>query len=162
MEKALNDLFVTTVLQNWELALKRISAVFDRHSDAELLRPVAPGKNRVIYLLGHLIAVNDRMLPLLGLGERHYPQLDDLFLSNPDNSDAVMPPVQELRSGWTSINTLITDRLREWEPEEWLQKHTAVSDEDFAREPHRNRLNVVLSRTGHVSYHAGQLALLKL
>jgi hypothetical protein len=162
MEKALNDLFVTTVLLNWELALKRISAVFDRHSDAELLRPVAPGKNRVIYLLGHLIAVNDRMLPLLGLGERHYPQLDDLFLSNPDNSDAVMQPVQELRSGWTSINTLITDRLREWEPEEWLQKHTAVSDEDFAREPHRNRLNVVLSRTGHVSYHAGQLALLKL
>jgi hypothetical protein len=162
MEKALNDLFVTTVLQNWELALKRISAVFDRHSDAELLRPVAPGKNRVIYLLGHLIAVNDRMLPLLGLGERHYPQLDDLFLSNPDNADAAMPPVQELRSGWTSINTLITDGLREWKPEEWLQKHTAVSDEDFAREPHRNRLNVVLSRTGHVSYHAGQLALLKL
>jgi hypothetical protein len=162
MEKALNDLFVTTVLQNWELALKRISAVFDRHSDAELLRPVAPGKNRVIYLLGHLIAVNDRMLPLLGLGERHYAQLDDVFLSNPDNPDAAMPLVQELRSGWTSINTLITDRLREWEPEEWLQKHTAVSDEDFVREPHRNRLNVVLSRTGHVSYHAGQLALLKL
>jgi hypothetical protein len=162
MEKALNDLFVTTVLQNWELALKRISAVFDRHSDAELLRPVAPGKNRVIYLLGHLIAVNDRMLPLLGLGDRHYAQLDDVFLSNPDNPDAAMPPVQELRSAWTSINTLLTDRMREWEPEEWLQKHTAVSEEDFVREPHRNRLNVVLSRTGHVSYHAGQLALLKL
>jgi hypothetical protein len=162
MEKALNDLFVTTVLQNWELGLKRISAVFDRHSDAELLRPVAAGKNRVIYLLGHLIAVHDRMLPLLGLGERLHPKLDALFLDSPDNPEATLPPVQELRSQWTSINTLLTDRMREWKPEDWLQKHTAVSAEDFVREPHRNRLNVVLSRTGHVSYHAGQLALLKL
>jgi hypothetical protein len=162
MEEAQSELFVTTVILNWELALKRISAVFDRHSDEDLLKSVAPGKNRVIYLLGHLISIHDNMLPLLGIGERRHLELDALFLTSPDNADAVYPPVQQLRSEWTSINRFITERLREWKPEEWLQRHTAVSPEDFAKEPHRNRLNLVLSRTGHVSFHAGQLALLKL
>jgi hypothetical protein len=161
MEKDQQDLFVTTVLFNWELTLKRISAAFDRNSDEELLRPIAPGKNRAIYLLGHLVAVHDGMLPLLGFGDRHYPQLEAVFITNPDNAGTELPPVQELRDSWTAINTLLTERLRGLKPEEWLQKHTAVSEEDFAKEPHRNRLNIVLSRTGHVSYHLGQLALLK-
>src|ERR1700743_1199895 len=108
MEKTQNEWFTTTVLQNWELALKRISAVFDRHSDADLLRPVAPGKNRVIYLLGHLISIHDNMMPLLGIGERRHLGLDALFLTSPDNPDAVYPPVQQLRSDWTSINAFIT------------------------------------------------------
>jgi hypothetical protein len=161
MDKDQQDLFITTVLFNWELAIKRISTVFDRNTDEELLRPIAPGKNRAIYLLGHLVAIHDGMLPLLGLGDRHYPQLDAQFLSNPDNAATVLPPVQELRNSWTTINALVTERLRGLKREEWLQRHTAVSEEDFEKDPHRNRLNIVLSRTGHVSYHYGQLALLK-
>ena len=46
MEKAPNELFVITVLSNWELALKRLNALFARHTDADLLKPIAPGKNR--------------------------------------------------------------------------------------------------------------------
>jgi hypothetical protein len=45
--------------------------------------------------------------------------------------------------------------------DEWFQKHTAVSDEDFVKEPHRNRLTAVMGRSGHLAYHVGQLALLK-
>ncbi len=162
MEKAQNELFAATVLSNWELALKRITTIFDRYTDEDLERPIAPGRNRVIYLLGHLVAVHDNMLQLLDLGDRRYPQLDALFIHNPDNPETKLPPPSELRQHWTAVNTFLTDRLREWKPEEWLKKHTAVTAEDFAKEPHRNRLNIVLSRTGHVSYHAGQLALLKL
>jgi hypothetical protein len=162
MEKAPDELFAATVLSNWELALKRITAIFDRCTDADLTRPVAPGRNRVIYLLGHLVAVHDNMVPLLGLGDRRYPQLDEPFIHHPDDAETTLPTPSELRRHWAAVNTFLTERLREWKPEEWLQKHTAVSAEDFAKEPHRNRLNVVLSRTGHVSYHAGQLALLKL
>ena len=44
---------------------------------------------------------------------------------------------------------------------QWFEKHTAVSEEDFTKEPHRNKLSVVLSRTNHLAYHVGQLALLK-
>jgi hypothetical protein len=162
MEKAPDELFVATVLSNWELALKRINALFDRHTDADLQKPIAPGKNRVIYLLGHLVAIHDNMVPLLGLGDKRYPDLDAPFIHNPDNLETKLPSAAELRQQWKEINTFLTEGLRGWKPEEWLQKHTAVSAEDFAKEPHRNRLNIVLSRTGHVSYHAGQLALLKL
>jgi hypothetical protein len=36
-----------------------------------------------------------------------------------------------------------------------------VSEEDFAKDPTRNRLAVVLSRTVHVSFHTGQAVLAK-
>ena len=157
-----STLFTATVLANWETAIKRTTDFFDKCSDADLLKPIASGKNRVIYLLGHLTAVADRMLPLLGLGERQYPHLDDLFLTQPDDAGAKLPSAGELRGQWKDINRDLTEKLRSWKPEEWLMKHESVSAADFAKEPHRNRLNVVLSRTGHVSYHQGQLALLKL
>lgn len=156
-----STLFIATVLANWETAINRATVYFDKCSDADLLKPIAPGKNRVIYLLGHLTAVSDRMLPLLGLGERHYPHLDDLFVVKPDDPGAAMPSGAELRKQWRDINKELTEKLRTWKPEEWLMKHESVSAEDFAKEPHRNRLSVVLSRTGHVSYHHGQLALVK-
>jgi hypothetical protein len=42
---------------------------------------------------------------------------------------------------------------------EWLQKHTAVSEEEFAKDPLRNRFAILLSRTNHLAYHLGQTAL---
>jgi len=161
MEKNQQDLFIKTILHSWDVTIKRASKAFDAFSDEELSLEVAPGKNRVVYLLGHLTATHDRMFTLLGLGERLYPKLDELFLSNPDKAGLELPPAQELRGYWTKVNALLTERLQALKPEEWLQRHTAVSEEDFVKEPHRNRLSVVLSRTGHVSYHVGQLVLLK-
>lgn len=162
MDKHSQDLFIKTVLANWETTMSRMTAAFDRYSDADLLKPVAAGKNRVVYLLGHLVAVHDRLLPLLRLGERRYPHLDAQFLSNPDNPELPLPPVAELRSQWKELNGILMEKFQAWKPEEWLQRHESVSAADFEKEPHRNRLNVVLSRTGHVSYHHGQIALLKL
>ena len=155
------ELFVKTVLFSWEQALGQASAFFSNLTDEEFLRPIAPGKNRIIYLLGHLAAVHDRMMPLLGLGDRRYPHLDEVFITSPDNPATPMPSPNELRHAWTTINNELTQHLRDWTPEEWLQRHTAVSAEDFAKEPHRNRLSVVLSRTRHVGYHMGQLILYK-
>ena len=154
-------LFTATVLFNWETEVKRATDYFDKCSDGDLLKPIAPGKNRVIYLLGHLTAVSDRMLPLLGLGERHWPHLDALFVTSPDNAGAVLPSGGELRGQWKEVNKELTGKLRAWKPEEWLMKHESVSADDFAKEPHRNRLGVVLSRTAHLSYHRGQLVLVK-
>jgi hypothetical protein len=37
----------------------------------------------------------------------------------------------------------------------------SVSPEDFVEEPHRNELNVLINRTGHVANHIGQMNLLK-
>ena len=44
-------------------------------------------------------------------------------------------------------------------PEEWLERHDSVSAEDFAKEPQRNRLAMLLSRTTHAAMHEGQMRL---
>lgn len=122
---------------------------------------IAPGKNRVVYLLGHLVAVHDAMLSLLGLGERKYAHLDEAFLKSPDKAIETIPSVAELRDAWSKTNETLVGHFSKLTPEEWLARHTAVSEEDFAKEPHRNRLNVLISRTNHLQYHTGQIALLK-
>jgi hypothetical protein len=41
---------------------------------------------------------------------------------------------------------------------DWVQRHSAVSEEDFAKDASRNRFAVLRSRTNHLSYHLGQAA----
>jgi hypothetical protein len=154
------EILTGTGLHAWEQNIAQATAIFEKYSDEDLLLPIAPGKNRVIYLLGHLTAVHDRMIPLLGLGERLYPQLDEPFLSNPDDV-AFLPDAAELRECWNKVNGRLTERFRNWTTEDWLSRHEAVSPEDFAKEPHRNKFGVVLNRTRHLAYHLGQLVLLR-
>jgi hypothetical protein len=47
------------------------------------------------------------------------------------------------------------------QPAEWFNRHTVVSEADFEKEPHRNKLNLLINRTNHLSYHLGQLIYLK-
>ena len=155
------DLFVTTGLHAWEQVIKRATAFFDGCTDEELEKEIVPGRNRVVYLLGHLTAVHDRMLPLLGIGDRLYPDLDPLFVTTPDNPMTTLPPAAELRKRWADVNQHLTSTFKSWTPEEWLQRHTAVSEEEFAKEPHRNRFSVLVNRVGHAQYHLGQLVWFK-
>lgn len=90
-----------------------------------------------------------------------YGSWHDTFLKNPDDPTVAMPSVQELRAYWSSVNQFLEEKFRILSPAEWLQKHSAVSEEDFAKEPHRNKLNLLLNRTNHLSYHHGQLVFLK-
>jgi DinB superfamily len=153
--------FIQSALLNWGQAIGRATAFFDKLTDEELLQPIVPGKNRVVYLLGHLAAIHDRMLPLLDIGERRYPHLDELFITNPDNPAASLPEIQQLRKAWKETNEHITGVLRGWSPEEWLERHTAVSAEDFEKDPNRNKFTLVLNRARHVDYHMGQLVWFK-
>lgn len=155
------ELFVKMVVSNWELQNQRLNGWLSKLSDERLLEPVAEGKNRAVYLLGHLVAVNDGMISLLGLGERLYPELDDLFLKNPDRAFDEIPTVADLKTKWTNLNATLTRYFAELDADEWFGKHNAISDEDFAREPHRNKLNILINRTNHEAYHLGQLIFLK-
>ncbi len=154
-------LITNMLLTAWNTHTKRASSIFDSHSDEAIMMEIAPGKNRVVYLLGHLVAVHDGMLSLLGLGEREYAHLDEAFLKNPDKAVENIPSVAELRTAWNQTHESLATHFAALTPTEWLAKHTAVSEEDFAKEPHRNRLNVLISRTNHLQYHTGQIALLK-
>ncbi len=155
------DLFVKMVLHAWDLNNKRVTKTFDGLSDEQLFAEIAPGKNRVVYLLGHLVAVHDMMLPLLGLGERHYTQLDEAFVDNPDREIADLPTVAQLRAHWVNINDILAKQFASLTAADWLTRHSMVSEEDFAKEPHRNKLSIIISRTNHASYHLGQIVLVK-
>ena len=153
------DLFARTAVNSWKLNLARVDQTFTALSDAGLQQEIAPGKNRLFYLLGHLTAVHDRMLPLLGLGARMHEELDQDFLINPDKAGPDRITAAALRQAWAAVNTTLTAAMEALPAEEWLHKHDAVSAEDFAKEPLRNRLSVLLSRTAHVQFHTGQIRL---
>jgi uncharacterized damage-inducible protein DinB len=155
------ELLTITALNSWKLVIDRIDQAIAPLNDEQLQRQIAPGKNRLMYLVGHLTAVHDRMFPLLGLGERLHPELDEAFISNPDRSLPDPISSSELKVAWTEVNSELTAAFEALTPKEWLQKHTAVTEEDFARDPLRNRLAVLMSRTNHASFHAGQAVLAK-
>jgi hypothetical protein len=153
--------FIDLVLRNWKATIQRADAFFGGLSEEELQQAIAPGKNRLIYLWGHLAAFNDALLPLLGLGERLHPELDAIFVSNPDRALKNAPSGTELKRIWDETNVALWAAFSKLSPSEWLERHSAVSEEDFVREPHRNRFTVLLGRTGHVAYHLGQAMLAK-
>lgn len=156
---ATEELLVTTALKSWEQWVGRAGEVFDSLSDEAMLTEIAPGRNRPIYLLGHLLVVNDAMIPTLRLGEASYAHLRPAFLDSPDRAATYIPPLAELRQNWKDLNARLTTLFAQLTPAEWLERHAFVSEEDFATQPHRNRLGVFLSRVSHTAYHLGQLRL---
>jgi hypothetical protein len=154
-------MFAKTILKSWELQGNRLTEFFNNATDEMLAKETATGRNSGIYLLGHLVAVNDAMFPLLGLGSKLYPHLENPFIKSPDKSGLDYPSISELKRYWGEVHEKLSARFRELSPAEWLSKHEAVSTEDFAKEPFRNKLNVMVSRTTHMSYHLGQLVYLK-
>lgn len=154
-------LFVKMILDRWYASILNCDTLLNAVSDETLQKEIAPGKNRGIYLLGHLIAVHDDLLILLDMGPKLYPELNEPFIKSPDKTVKELPTAQELRSFWTKQSEVIKQKFDNLKPEEWFEKHTAVSTEDFEREPHRNKLNIVVTRTSHLQYHLGQLQLLK-
>jgi hypothetical protein len=155
------NLFVKMALMAWDTQNNYLSKLVDSLPDEQLLKEIAPGKNTGVYLLGHLIAVSDGLLPLLGFGDRLYPEMEEMFLRKPDKSGFTFPSVTELKLRLEAVNAKLNGHFRSTDAYGWLDRHTAVSPEDFAKEPHRNRLNVVLNRTSHMANHIGQLLLLK-
>jgi uncharacterized damage-inducible protein DinB len=146
-------------INSWRLVLERVNKRLSNLADDQLLNEVAPGRNRIIYLLGHLTAIHDAMFPILGLGERLHPELDAIFVSSPDKAGARLPAAGELRQYWNEVNSKLLLRFAGLSADEWLLRHNAVSEEDYAKDPARNRLAVLLSRTNHMSYHLGQITL---
>ena len=154
-------LFIKISLDAWNTHVTRVDKLLNELTDEQIKNEVAPGRNTGTYLLGHLVAVHDTLFPLLGIGEKMYPDLENIFIKNPDRSGLEKPSVKDLKNYWQLVNNKLSEHFNQFSAEEWLQKHTSVSEEDFKKEPHRNRLNVLISRTNHLAYHLGQLAFLK-
>lgn len=156
-----NQLMLKMVFDRWNASIKNWDTLLNALTDEQLQKEIAPNKNRGIYLLGHLIAVHDDMLILLDMGEKLFPELHKSFIISPDKSEVEIPSSAELRAYWTKQCDVMKQKFESLQPEEWFEKHTAVSTEDFIKEPHRNKLNIIITRTTHLAYHTGQLVLLK-
>ena len=150
-------IFIKMALGAWESYNARVKKLLDELTDEQLLAETAPGRNRGIYLIGHLVAVSDGLFPILGFGERLYPELDKIFLENPDRSNLEIPSINKIKEYWNTVNAKLADHMSQMPADEWFTRHNNVSEEDFAKEPHRNKLNIIINRTNHSSYHLGQL-----
>ena len=153
------DSQVALGLKTWNTQIDRAGKLFEGLSSEEVLREIAPGRNRLLYLWGHLTAVHDAMLSLLSLGERLHPEFDAAFMSSPDKSRVDIPSHEQVRRAWNDVNAELRKGFDKMSWSDWVQRHSAVSEEDFAKDPSRNRFAVLLSRTNHLSYHLGQAML---
>ena len=149
------------LLDRWNAVLSNSDKLFDSLSDDQLAKEIAPGKNRGIYLLGHLIAVHDDMLRLLDLGAKQHDDLFEIFVKSPDKAVSEIPSAQELRKKWKDQVAMLNQKFSSLSDEQWFERHTAVTPEEFVNEPHRNKLNIILTRSTHLAHHVGQLELLK-
>ena len=152
-------LYVAVGLKMWKAQIERADKIFGSLSPEEVQREIGPGRNRLLYLWGHLTAIHDAMLPLLGLRKRLYPEFDVAFVSNPDKSRAGIPSHEQVRRAWNVVNAELWKGFEKMSWSDWAQRHTAVSEEDFAKDTSRNRFSILLSRTNHLSYHLGQAVL---
>src|SRR5260370_25839842 len=67
------QLSVKVAINSRRLVLERTDKIFSNLTEEQLLKEVAPGKNRLIYLWRHLTASQDAMFPIFVLGPRLHP-----------------------------------------------------------------------------------------
>jgi hypothetical protein len=153
--------FSKNAKQAWQVQVDRATKFINELSDDQLMKEIAPGKNRGVYLMGHLIAIHDAIPEILGFGKRKYPGYKQIFIDAPDKSVADIPSTGELRQAWTEVHERLKTEFDKIPADSWFTRHESMTDEDFDKDPARNKLSVFLGRTNHLAYHFGQLRLLK-
>ena len=110
MAKTSNEeLLLSGALSAWTTNIERADKLLFSLTPEQLGKEIAPGKNRLIYLWGHLTAVHDLMLPLLGLGPRLHAELDEPFLTKADKVVANLPSAEAIKKDWNEVNGKLRD-----------------------------------------------------
>ena len=143
-------IIVGQLTAQWQKDVTALTKIFETLGEANAEKEVAPGRNTVAYLLGHMVAVHDRLIEALDAGDRFYPDLDKPFLEDPDSKTGY-PPYQQLLDQWKKVNEYVAGIFARQSTADWLSKHHYVSDADFKNEPHRNRLAILISRYAHLN-----------
>jgi DinB superfamily len=98
-----DQILIAGAISSWQQVVARVGGLCSGLSEEQLLVEVAPGKNRVVYLWGHLTAIHDAMFTALRLGERLHPELDGIFITQPDRS-MPLPTSEEIAKCWEAIH----------------------------------------------------------
>src|SRR5271155_2519445 len=99
-----DQLLASGAVNVWKTNIERAEKLFFDLTTEQLQKEIAPGKNRLIYLWGHLTAVHDAMLPLLGFGPRLHPEFDVPFISKPDRAVHEIPTAEVVKRSWNEVN----------------------------------------------------------
>ncbi|MEQ8302914.1 MAG: DinB family protein [Cyclobacteriaceae bacterium] len=146
-------------LLQWTANNKRTFKILEDLEDKKFNVPIVPGGNSPSWIMGHLADTDDRLFELLGIGDRKYPELGTIYHHEKGSNQTGHLSKTELLKKWTHIVAELDKAFSSWSEAEWLGRHTAVSEEDFAQQPQRNRLNVMLGRVSHKTSHLGQLSM---
>jgi crotonobetainyl-CoA:carnitine CoA-transferase CaiB-like acyl-CoA transferase len=146
-------------LLQWTTYNTRMQKVFDSIDDKRYFEPIAEGSNSPSWILGHLVETEDNLLVLFGIRERLYPDLKDIYHHKRESNQTGHLSKDELVKRWKAVSAELDKAFKSWSESNWMGRHNAVSEEDFRKEPHRNKLNVMLSRVGHKASHLGQVAM---
>ena len=103
--------FVKMVLDYWFTQVKRANDLFNELSDEQLRMETAPGRNRGIYLLGHLTTVHDKMNEFLGFRTPIHPELFAAFYFGADREVADIPSIRELKTYWNEVNDFLAGKM---------------------------------------------------
>src|ERR1700742_209414 len=113
---------IITLLRNaWRTQTNAVSEYFKKNADEFYTREIAPGRNKATYVLGHLIATNDGLVPLLGFGDRLYPELDRFFAPNTPWHYDEFPPIAELKAKWDKVNQFLEEKFDTLTATQWLE-----------------------------------------
>src|SRR5687767_6348501 len=93
-------MLVNLAVNTWNTQNSRVSKLLNSFTEEQWLAETAPGRNRGIYLLGHLIAVTDGLFPLFGIGAKLFPTYEQTFLTNADKVETNLPSLAELKDNW--------------------------------------------------------------
>src|SRR4030095_16417552 len=104
----------------WQTQNTRVNELLEKLSNEDLQQETAPGRNTGAYLLGHLTAVSDSLLSILGFDEKLYPQLATIFLGTPEKSGLEKPSVEELKKYWKNVNQRLNEHISKMQPDDWF------------------------------------------
>ncbi len=146
-------------LIQWDTYNRRMQKVIETISDENFQRPVVPDGNSPSWLLGHLVDTDDALLQLFGISERMFPELAKVYHHERGSNQSGHLSKTDLAEKWKAVLAKLDEAFKSMNENDWLGRHMSVTEEDFKKEPHRNKLNVMLSRVGHKASHLGQIAM---
>ena len=90
-----------------------------------------------------------------------FPEMEKIYHHERGANQTGHLSKEELNRKWKAILAELDKAFKAMSESDWLGRHQAVSEEDFKKEPQRNKLNVMLSRVSHKASHLGQVAMMK-
>jgi len=147
-------------LIQWNTYNRIMQKTLDAISEENFHKEITPGRNTPSWLLGHLADTDDALLELFGIRGRMFPELAKIYHHERGSNQSGHLSKEELNARWKAIIAELDGAFQSMKESDWLSRHMNISEEDFKKEPHRNKLNVMLSRVTHKASHLGQIALL--